>query len=212
MKRRSTRLLIASITSLVMALFALPSYGAEEEGNAVLGIESITKKIDISDFKFDSDLSDYDIFKNLLLDVLASKPKSAAWALADGNVALTAFIPTDRAFRKLVKSLTGKYLAKEVNIYNTLLSLGTTKLEQVLLYHVVIGAPLASGEVLTKNGEFLTTAQGATIRVALVDTVLRIRDKDTKRENPEVILTRVDQNLGNRQMFHPINGVLLPAM
>lgn len=195
-----------------MALFALPSYGAEEEGNAVLGIESITKKIDISDFKFDSDLSDYDIFKNLLLDVLASKPKSAAWALADGNVALTAFIPTDRAFRKLVKSLTGKYLAKEVNIYNTLLSLGTTKLEQVLLYHVVIGAPLASGEVLTKNGEFLTTAQCATIRVALVDTVLRIRDKDTKRENPEVILTRVDQNLGNRQMFHPINGVLLPAM
>jgi uncharacterized surface protein with fasciclin (FAS1) repeats len=195
-----------------MALFALPSYGAEEEGNAVLGIESITKKINISDFKFDSDLSDYDIFKNLLLDVLASKPKSAAWALADGNVALTAFIPTDRAFRKLVKSLTGKYLAKEVNIYNTLLSLGTTKLEQVLLYHVVIGAPLASGEVLTKNGEFLTTAQGATIRVALVDTVLRIRDKDTKRENPEVILTRVDQNLGNRQMFHPINGVLLPAM
>ena len=195
-----------------MALFALPSFGAEEEGNAVLGIESITKKIDISDFKFDSDLSDYDIFKNLLLDVLASKPKSAAWALADGNVALTAFIPTDRAFRKLVKSLTGKYLAKEVNIYNTLLSLGTTKLEQVLLYHVVIGAPLASGEVLTKNGEFLTTVQGATIRVALVDTVLRIRDKDTKRENPEVILTRVDQNLGNRQMFHPINGVLLPAM
>lgn len=195
-----------------MALFALPSYGAEEEGNAVLGIESITKKIDISDFKFDSDLTDYDIFKNLLLDVLASKPKSAAWALADGNVALTAFIPTDRAFRKLVKSLTGKYLAKEVNIYNTLLSLGTTKLEQVLLYHVVIGAPLASGEVLTKNGEFLTTVQGATIRVALVDTVLRIRDKDTKRENPEVILTRVDQNLGNRQMFHPINGVLLPAM
>ncbi|MEY3076493.1 MAG: hypothetical protein RLZZ131_619 [Actinomycetota bacterium] len=195
-----------------MALFSLPSFGAEEEGNAVLGIESITKKIDISDFKFDSDLSDYDIFKNLLLDVLASKPKSAAWALADGNVALTAFIPTDRAFRKLVKSLTGKYLAKEVNIYNTLLSLGTTKLEQVLLYHVVIGAPLASGEVLTKNGEFLTTAQGATIRVALVDTVLRIRDKDTKRENPEVILTRVDQNLGNRQMFHPINGVLLPAM
>ena len=194
-----------------MALFALPSFGAEE-GNAVLGIESITKKIDISDFKFDSDLSDYDIFKNLLLDVLASKPKSAAWALADGNVALTAFIPTDRAFRKLVKSLTGKYLAKEVNIYNTLLSLGTTKLEQVLLYHVVIGAPLASGEVLTKNGEFLTTAQGATIRVALVDTVLRIRDKDTKRENPEVILTRVDQNLGNRQLFHPINGVLLPAM
>ncbi|MEY2822965.1 MAG: hypothetical protein RLZZ485_601, partial [Actinomycetota bacterium] len=43
-----------------MALFSLPSYGAEEEGNAVLGIESITKKIDISDFKFDSDLSDYD--------------------------------------------------------------------------------------------------------------------------------------------------------
>jgi len=157
-------------------------------------------------------LSDYDIFKNLLLDVLASKPKSAAWALADGNVALTAFIPTDRAFRKLVKSLTGKSLAKEVNVYNTLLSLGTTKLEQVLLYHVVIGAPLASGEVLTKNGEFLTTAQGSTVRIALADTVLRIRDKDTKRENPQVILTRVDQNVGNLQIFHAINGVLLPAI
>ena len=212
MKRRFIRLMIASLTSFVLALFALPSYGAEETGNAALGIDSITKKINISSYKFDSDLSDYDIFKNLLLDVLASKPKSAAWALADGNVALTAFIPTDRAFRKLVKTLTGKSLAKEVNIYNTLLSLGTTKLEQVLLYHVVVGAPLTSGEVLTKNGEFLTTAQGSTLRISLVDTVLRIRDKDTKRENPEVILTRVDQNVGNRQVFHPINGVLMPAI
>jgi uncharacterized surface protein with fasciclin (FAS1) repeats len=211
-KRRIARLLIASVTSLVMALFALPTYGVEETGNAALGLDSITKKINVSSYKFDSDLSDYDIFKNLLLDVLAAKPKSAAWALADGNVALTAFIPTDRAFRKLVKAITGKYLVKEVSIYNTLLALGTTKLEQVLLYHVVIGAPLTSGEVLTKNGDFLTTAQGATIRISLVDTVLRIQDKDTKRINPLVILTRVDQNLGNRQIFHPINGVLMPAI
>lgn len=212
MKRRILRALIASVMSISTLSIALPSYGVEETGNAALGLDAITKKINISSYKFDSDLSDYDIFKNLLLDVLAAKPKSAAWALADGNVALTAFIPTDRAFRKLVKALTGKSMAKEVNIYNTLFSLGTTKLEQVLLYHVVIGAPLASTEVVTKNGDFLTTAQGSTVRISLVDAVLLIRDKDTKRENPSVILTRVDQNLGNRQIFHPINGVLMPAI
>lgn len=54
---------------------ALPSYGADKTGNAALGIDSITKKISITSYKFDSDLSDYDIFKGLLLDVLASKPK-----------------------------------------------------------------------------------------------------------------------------------------
>jgi len=41
---------------------------------------------------------------------------------------------------------------------------------------------------------------------------LRLRDKDTKRINPNVILTRVDINEGNNQVAHPINGVLLPKL
>ena len=43
-----------------------------------------------------------------VLAVLKAKPKSSVSVLTDGNVALTAFIPNDGAFIKLVQAFTGK--------------------------------------------------------------------------------------------------------
>ena len=50
---------------------------------------------------------DFDILDKAVHTVLAAKPRSAVAVLADGSVRLTAFLPTDRAFRGLVTDLTG---------------------------------------------------------------------------------------------------------
>ena len=202
--------------ALVMTpIFALsilaiaPSANAEDE---VLGLNPLTEVLNVAEFGFDSTGTDFDILTALVLDVIGQRPNSAVGALADGNVALTAFIPTDNAFRKLVTALTGVRYAKEEKVYNAIYGLGIKTVEKVLLYHVVVGAPILSEAAVAASGTFLTTAEGSTIRVAFDGTVLRLRDKDTDRLNPNVILARVDINEGNNQVAHPINGVLLPKL
>lgn len=172
----------------------------------------MTHVLDVAEYSFDSNKADFDILTYLILDVLGTKPNSPVGALADGNVALTAFIPTDAAFQKLVTALTGKKLARERKIYKAVRSLGMDTVERVVLYHVVLGAPILSGAAVAANGADLTIAEGSTIRVVFNGTALRLRDKDTKRANPNVILASVDINVGNNQVAHPIDGVLLPKL
>jgi uncharacterized surface protein with fasciclin (FAS1) repeats len=141
---------------------------------------------------------------------LEAKPDSAVAVLADGDTALTAFIPTDRAFRKLVKDLTGKTLKTEANVFAAVAGLGIPLVEQVLLYHVVLGAPIDKATALgVPAGTALTTAEGKTI-VVRVSTALILRDKATKNANPKVFLNRTDINAGNNQIAHAIDRVLLP--
>ncbi len=199
-------------------LMATPAARAEDQATPVavsetpLGINALTNVLGVSDFKFDTNLNDFDVLTYLALDVMGTRPNSAVWALADGNVQLTAFIPTDRAFKKLVKALTGQSLTRERKIYEAVRSLGFDTVEKVLLYHVVVGAPILSEAAVAANGAELKTAEGSTLRVAFDGTTLKLRDKDTKRVNPSVILAQVDINEGNNQVAHPIDGVLLPKL
>lgn len=207
--------LIAGITAAVLSstlFLAAPAAQAEDEVAAPLGNNALTNVLNVAEYSFDSNKADFDILTYLILDVLGAKPNSPVSALADGNVALTAFIPTDAAFQKLVTALTGKKLARERKIYRAVRALGTNTVEKVLLYHVVVGAPILSGAAVAANGADLTTAEGSTIRVVFNGTALRLRDKDTNRANPNVILASVDINAGNNQVAHPIDGVLLPKL
>lgn len=206
-------LTIFTTAALVSATVAFsPAANAQEEAAAKPGLNALTNVLNVANYSFDSDLNDFDILTYLVLDVMGTKPNSAVWALSDGNVAMTAFIPTDRAFKKLVKALTGKSLVRERNIYREVRALGMNTVEKVLLYHVVLGGPILSEAAVAANGATLITAEGSTLRVAFDGTSLKLRDKDTKRINPSVILTRVDINEGNNQVAHPINGVLLPKL
>ena len=108
---------------------------------------------------FDRNWNDFDITDNAVSAVLAAKPDSAVAVLADGTVALTAFLPTDRAFRKLAKDLTGKTYKTEAKVFGALAStLGIDTIENVLLYHVVPGATVTYRQALKSNGAVLNTA------------------------------------------------------
>ena len=161
---------------------------------------------------FDKNKKNYDVLTAAILAVLKAKPDSAVKVLTDGNTALTAFIPNDGAFLDLVKALTGKKAKTEAAALRTVASLGIPKVEQILLYHVVPGDAILSGDALKADGASLqTAAAGKVIKVGVKGTKITLTDYNKKLENPVVLLSQVDINKGNKQVAHGIDAVLMPT-
>jgi uncharacterized surface protein with fasciclin (FAS1) repeats len=129
-------------------------------------------------------------------------------------VPLTAFVPTDRAFRVLVHDLTGQWYAREKRVFDELVAaVGVDAVEQVLLYHVVPGSKINSKAALASDGAELTTAQGGTFVVDVVRPAVakvKLRDNDPDDVDPRLALDRLDLNKGNKQIAHGITQVLRP--
>ena len=160
--------------------------------------------------RFDAKWGDFDILDKAVMTVLGEKPDSPVGVLAKGRTKLTAFLPTDRAFRSLVTALTGSQPKSERATFRTLANAtGVDTIETVLLYHVVPGATLGSAKVLKADGAKLTTAQGGTVKVHVKKKMVRLQDKDRDLRDPRVIA--VDINKGNPQIAHAIDRVLLPV-
>jgi uncharacterized surface protein with fasciclin (FAS1) repeats len=161
---------------------------------------------------YDKNRNNFDILTAAVLAVLTAKPDSAVKVLTDGDVALTAFIPTDGAFMKLVKALTKKTPKSESAAFKVVAGLGIDTVESILLYHVVPGDAILSPAALKANGATLTTAlAGKTIKVGVKGTKITLNDYNKKLANPFVNLNQVDINKGNKQIAHGIDFVLLPT-
>lgn len=198
---------VATATALLVSPMSIAN---AETGN--LRMMPLTEVIDLGNPKFDTNLGDYDIFTSVFLDVWIARSKTPVQVIADGTVRLTAFIPTDRAFRKLVKNLTGKRLSSEKAIADAVMSLGAKTVEKVLMYHVVLGDPILSPTALQANGAQLNTAEGETLGVQVNGTTITLVDKSAKNKNAVVLLNKLDINQGNTQVAHGINQVLLPTL
>ena len=196
---------IGAATLLSVAAIA-PAAQANE------GETSLATVLEVGQSKFDRDFADFDILTRAAETVLAAKPDSNVKLLADGSVALTVFAPTDRAFMNLASALTGKKIKTEAAAFKAVAGLGVDTVEQVLLYHVVPGAPILSQDALKANGAKLQSAvDGKTIGVRVTSKpAIILKDYAPKIANPRVILSKVDINKGNKQVAHGINGVLLP--
>lgn len=203
---------IAAATALVAGagIAAAPAASASELGN-----NSLAAVLTSDGNRFDRNWYDYDIVTEAVLTVLAAKPSSPVGVLADGNVALTAFIPNDRAFSRLVTDVTGSTPATEYKTFQVVKSLGVDTVEAVLLYHVVPGATIDSSMALASDGAKLTTALGSTFTVDVITkptkTSIRLIDQDPDDADPYVVLTRLDINKGNKQIAHGISQVLRPV-
>jgi hypothetical protein len=164
---------------------------------------------------FDNNWYDYDIVTQAVLGVLAAKPDSNVKLLTDGSVALTAFIPNDRAFRLLAHDVTHKWYSTEKGVFDRLVKkLGIDAIEKVLLYHVVPGGPILAKDALKANGAKLSTGlPGASIKVVVkgrnVPTIVLL-DRDRNDYNPRVNPWQTDINEPNLQVAHGITRVLRP--
>ncbi len=164
---------------------------------------------------FDRNWYDFDILDQAVGAVLAAKPSSPVGVLADGTVPLTAFVPNDRAFQVLAKDLTHRWYGSEQQVLTALAgAVGIDAIEQVLLYHVVLGATIDSATALASDHAVLTTAQGGTFRVDVLSkrfALVQLRDQDPNDINPFLIRRQLDLNAGNVQIAHGISFVLRPA-
>jgi len=210
----TSRKVIAGTTASVAALgLAATALLAAPAANAATGTKSLAGVLTSGKVGLDHNAKDYDIVTAAVLAVLKAKPNSSVKVLTDGNVALTAFIPNDKAFEILASDLTGKHVTSEKKAFKTIAGLGIDTVETVLLYHVVPGATITAKQALKANGAALKSAQGATIKVGVAKKPLRIvlRDKDTNSRNPRVILNQANINKGNKQVAHGIDRVLRPV-
>ncbi len=205
LKARAVATLLTATLISTGAFIAAPSAVAND-GTASLAAVLTAKN------SYDNDGSNYDILTAAVLAVLEAKPGSAVSALTDGNVALTAFIPNDDAFINLVTAYTGAAPVSESAAFTALAALGIDTIENVLLYHVVVGPAILSPDALKANGASLATAlKGASIGVTVKGTTITLGDNDVVAADPKVLLPQVDINKGNKQVAHGIDAVLLPV-
>jgi uncharacterized surface protein with fasciclin (FAS1) repeats len=176
------------------------------------GTKSLAAVLTADKSGFDKKSRDYDIVTAAVLAVLKAKPTSPVGVLADGTKPVTAFIPNDAAFRRLVHSLTGTWLSSEKAVFSAVAGLGIDTVETVLLYHVVPGATVTAKQAVRLNGAKLTTAQGGTVKVKVTRwcgiPTIHLIDKDPNARNATVV--QVNINKGNKQIAHGISHVPRP--
>ena len=210
--RRSIALSVAAGAAILMAA---PS-AASAAPTAPTGTRSLAAVLTANgNGQFDGNPFDYDIVTQAVLAVVDAKPASPVGLLTKGDVALTAFLPPDFAFRDLVRQLTGRSYASEKDVFNALVAAaGVDTIETVLLYHVVPGATITSSMAVGSDGAALTTAQGGTITVDVVVKwlgLVKLVDQDPTDANPYLNRFALDINKGNKQIAHGITAVLRPV-
>ena len=208
LRRTATRIAVTAMAA-VLAATTVGVTGAQ--AHTTPGTQSLAAVLTADTGGFDHNSRDFDVLTRAVLAVLEAKPDSPVKVLADGTVALTAFIPNDGAFRQLAKELTHAHrLPSESSAFATVAGLGIDTVEAVLLYHVVPGATITRKAALGADNAVLTTAGGGTItvdvrrwhRVYLIDA-------DTNDRNPRIV--KFDINKGNKQIAHAIDRVLRPV-
>ena len=204
------RLVAAGAAVLLSGTLAVTTIGPAEADSSSRGTRSLAKVLAKDGSGFDHNWRDYDIVDNAVGAVLAAKPGSAVGVLADGKTPVTAFLPDDRAFRILVKDLTGKKPRTEKQTFKAVAGLGIDTVETVLLYHVVPGTRINYRQALKADGVRLTMASEGIVRVDVrKGNRVKLLDSDRNDANPRIV--RKNINKGNRQIAHGINRVLRPA-
>ena len=198
---------IASVAAMAATtgVIAAPAAQAADPG-------SLAEVLLSDDSGFDRDRRDYDIVTAAALAVLGAKPDSPVGLLTQGDVALTAFLPNDQAFRFLVRDLTGQYVRAEADVFAAVASLGIDTVEFVLLYHVYPGGAIDSASAVQADGVELTMADGGSITVDVLApraALVRLVDNDTDARDPFLDRRNLDIRAG-AQIAHGIDRVLRP--
>ena len=203
--------LVTAIATAAVTTAAVGLAPAQAQ-SAPLGKTSLAEVLAADGLEFDDNWRDFDILDQAVNDVIAAKPDSAVAVLADGSVKLTAFAPTDRAFRKLVRGVAAVTAEDEDDTYELLSTVGIDTIEAVLLYHVVPGAPITYKAAKKADGAKLATANGAKLEVDYRPRsgLVYLIDKDPDAKNAFVLPAAKDVNKGNRQIAHGIRTVLRP--
>ena len=208
LRSRVTALAVACGLAAAPLALASPAQAAPGSKSLASILLADTKK---GQPTFDDKGRDFDILTAAVLAVLGDDPSSPVSVLTDGDVRLTAFIPTDAGFARTAKDL-GITANNEEKLTGKLVAaLGLGGIEEVLLYHVVRGVKINAKAASQSDGAKLEMANGQKVTVNVKKNgAIFLKDRTKGVDNPQVIVT--DINKGNKQIAHAINRVLLPVL
>lgn len=208
LSRRLTAVLLGSGLALTSTIATAPATAAPSEK---VGTTSLAAVLGDDGQRLDRNWNDFDIVEAAVYAVLAAKPGSPVGLLADGDTRLTAFVPTDRAFRKFVRGIKGFAPKTEAKTLKQVVKIAgdIDTVEAILLYHVVAGKTLTAKKVVAAEGQKVRTAQGRAFRIHVGKGGVFLVDKDRNAANPYVKV--LDINKGNKQVAHGISRVLRPV-
>lgn len=205
LKKRS---LLAGLCAVAAAAIAAPT-GVVDAAPANSGRPTLVGLL-LADARFD-DASGFDRFAydfDIVTEALKLFPDLVEAANSPASN-LTVFLPTDAAFRSLVKSLTGAAPAAEADVFAAVAGLGVDTVKAVLTYHI-LGTAVDYKTALKSDGAVLTTLNGATLTVDVQGRWLKtvtLIDNDPDLRNPKVIFPNLRASNG---IAHAIDRVLLP--
>lgn len=177
------------------------------------GTRSLAQVLAMDGHGFDHNPRDFDIADKFVMRVLAAKPHSPLAILTKGRQPVTAFLPTDGAFRRAAVDIVGKRFTSERRVFRALLHVGGLEgAENVLLYHLVSGQTLTYRQLNSSAPTTLKTMQGGTLRTRVRHGRVLVLDRDKASPNARVIPALSNINKGNRQIAHGITSVLSPVV
>lgn len=203
MKRR----IMAGLAIAITAAVTLPAATTSAHGNSKLSLAEVL----LSDSKwddadgFDHNRYDFDIVTQAVLLF----PDLVEAASNPGDY--TVFLPTDQAFRRLVKNLTGNWVHSEKDVFNAVAGLGGDTVKKVLTYHILAGARIDFATAKMSDGAELTMFSGdkltVDVRGKYWKTVVLV-DNDPDFRDARVVWADIKASNG---IAHAIDRVLLPV-
>ncbi len=201
---------IAALTVVASMAFMAPAAAQETAAEEMPTLAEILLSDSAKDDEngFDYRSWDYDIVTQAVLlfpDLVE--------AASNPDAALTAFLPRDGAFRRLVYDISGEWIRSEADVFAAVAGLGTETVKNVLLYHIV-PAKISYRDALGANGADIPTLLGEeTIRVKVKNfwfwRYVKLVDNDTNDRNPIVVRPNLGGEASNGYA-HGINRVLRP--
>ena len=196
---------------LAAAALAVSALSAPAPAQAAGKTTSLAQVLAADGKKFDKKWGDFDILDAAVLAVLDAKPDSAVGVLAKRKARLTAFLPTDTAFRKLATALTGSRPRTEKATFTALADAAGIDVDRD-----GPALPRRARQDPDREEGRRGRRQGADHRPGRDGHRAGQRQEGHARQtptptsrNPRVIATNI--NKGNPQIAHAINGVLLPV-
>lgn len=208
------RHLTSAVTAAVLtaATFAATTAPAQSTGQT-LGTRSLAKVLAADGHGFDSNWRDFDVYDYFVVRVLAAKPDSAVRILYQGGRRVTAFMPTDGAYRRAAEVIVEHRYNSEARLARAMWRAGGSTpaeradtVESFMLYSLVQGRTLTSNNLKALAPTRLKTMQGGYVRIRYHDGAVFVLDFEKDSPTARVIVP--DINKGNRQVGHGVNTVL----
>ncbi|WP_299053233.1 fasciclin domain-containing protein [uncultured Nocardioides sp.] len=197
-----------TLLSLVCILASLtPTAAVAAPAPAAPGTRSLIEFL-ATDSGFDRNPQDFDVLDRYIRAISRVNPDGELRYLADGDRRATAFLPTDLAFSRLVRSVTGRTPTSERASWRAVRGLGLYNVERRIIYHVVLDRTITRNGLLAARGTRVGVLNGGNVAVYVRDGQVVLGDRNLKARN--AVVTASNLNRGNKQVGHAIDRVMRP--